>query len=100
MFPLEMRQKMLAEQEAKLPVKHVAGPEEVAEAYLFLMKYVYGSGLCDRCDGTNSPAGATTSRVRELISKEAPCWFRCTKPKDTGIEIQFSHRDKCNDSSS
>ena len=24
----------------KLPVKHVAGPDEIAEAYLFLMKSV------------------------------------------------------------
>lgn len=33
---------ILSEMAQKLLVKHVAGPEEIAEAYLFLMKYVLG----------------------------------------------------------
>ena len=37
-LPKEIVDKMLAEYSAKLPVKHVARPEEVAEAYIFLMK--------------------------------------------------------------
>ena len=36
------QEKVLADMSEKLLVKHVAGPDEVAEAYLFLMKYVYG----------------------------------------------------------
>ncbi|KAF7800310.1 hypothetical protein EIP86_011559 [Pleurotus ostreatoroseus] len=39
-FPKEAKDKMLAEVAEKLPVKHVAGPDEIAEAYLFLMKCV------------------------------------------------------------
>lgn len=35
---------MLGNLEETLLVKHVAGPEEIAEAYLFLMKYVSESG--------------------------------------------------------
>ena len=31
--------KMIADLTEKLPVKHVAYPDEVADAYLFLMKY-------------------------------------------------------------
>ena len=36
-IPLE---NMLAGVSQKLPVKHVADADEIAEAYLFLMKYV------------------------------------------------------------
>lgn len=36
-------EKALADMQEKLPVKHVAGPDEVAEAYLFLMKFVLAS---------------------------------------------------------
>ena len=39
-LPAEMRAPMIKNLVEKLPVKHVAGPEEVAEAYLFLMKCV------------------------------------------------------------
>ena len=31
---------MLSDMAEKLPVKHMAGPDEIAEAYLFLMKCV------------------------------------------------------------
>lgn len=41
-FPPEALSKMLGNLEETLLVKHVAGPEEIAEAYLFLMKYVSG----------------------------------------------------------
>ena len=34
----------------KLPVKHVAKPDEIAEAYVFLMKYVSASGLVNDTD--------------------------------------------------
>ncbi|KAF7800309.1 hypothetical protein EIP86_011558 [Pleurotus ostreatoroseus] len=37
-FPKEAKDKMLDDMAEKLPVKHVAGPDEIAEAYLFLMK--------------------------------------------------------------
>lgn len=33
---------MLDNLEETLLVKHVAGPDEIAEAYVFLMKYVIG----------------------------------------------------------
>ena len=32
-------EKVLASMSEKLLVKHVAGPDELAEAYIFLMKY-------------------------------------------------------------
>ena len=41
-LPTEAKDNMLAETGKKLPVKHVASPDEIAEAYLFLMKYVRG----------------------------------------------------------
>ena len=34
-----MKEKFFVEHAAKLPVKHIASPDEVAEAYIFLMKY-------------------------------------------------------------
>ena len=40
-LPPEAKDKMLADVAQKLLVKHVAGPDEIAEAYLFLMKYVF-----------------------------------------------------------
>ncbi|KAF7800304.1 hypothetical protein EIP86_011553 [Pleurotus ostreatoroseus] len=43
-LPAEMRAPMIKNLVEKLPVKHVAGPEEVAEAYLFLMKCGYMTG--------------------------------------------------------
>ncbi|KAF7800302.1 hypothetical protein EIP86_011551 [Pleurotus ostreatoroseus] len=39
-MPTEKKQVMLKDLAGKLPVRHVASPDEVAEAYLFLMKYV------------------------------------------------------------
>ena len=39
-MPPEKKQVMLKDLAGKLPVRHVASPDEVAEAYLFLMKYV------------------------------------------------------------
>lgn len=41
-FPPEALSKMLGNLEETLLVKHVAGPDEIAEAYVFLMKYVIG----------------------------------------------------------
>lgn len=51
---------MVAEITSKLLVGHVAGPDEIAEAYLFLMKYVLTKrellrvtsmvDFCIRCD--------------------------------------------------
>lgn len=99
MFPATMKQKMLADYEVKLPTKHVAGPDEVAEAYLFLMKYVCGFGLWERPGVTDAPAGATTSLARESMSKEALCWCRCTTTEYSIQEVKciFTHRDKYRD---
>ena len=36
----------LIEEGNRLPVKHIAAPAEVAEAYLFLMKYVLALTQC------------------------------------------------------
>ena len=40
MMPQEMQDLRIAEMTKKLPVKHVADGDEVADAYLFCMKYV------------------------------------------------------------
>lgn len=37
-YPPEVQQKILDELSESLLVKHVAGPDETAEAYVFLMK--------------------------------------------------------------
>ncbi|KAJ3553812.1 hypothetical protein NM688_g3420 [Phlebia brevispora] len=50
-FPKEVKDKMLADAAAALPVKHVAGPEEIAETYLFLMKCNYITGQRIEVDG-------------------------------------------------
>ena len=39
-MPKEKKEAMFAQVAQKLLVKHVADPDEIAEAYLFLMKYV------------------------------------------------------------
>lgn len=39
-----MKQKFFEEHAAKLPVKHIASADEVAEAYIFLMKCVHCLG--------------------------------------------------------
>ena len=40
MIPPEVREKMAEDLAKKLLVKHVGNPDEVAEAYISLMKYV------------------------------------------------------------
>ena len=37
-FPKDVKEQTLAAHAQKLPVKHVAGSDEIAEAYVFLMK--------------------------------------------------------------
>ncbi|KAJ3553106.1 hypothetical protein NM688_g3792 [Phlebia brevispora] len=49
--PQEMKDKRFTETAEKLPVKHVAGPDEIAEAYLFLMKCNYITGERIGVDG-------------------------------------------------
>ena len=46
-MPEAAKVKMFAEEAKKLPVKHIASPDEVSEAYIFLMKYVHAC-----CSGT------------------------------------------------
>ena len=40
-FPAETRTKMFEQAAEELLVKHVAHPDEIAEAYLFAMKWVF-----------------------------------------------------------
>ncbi|KAI5118568.1 hypothetical protein M0805_005859 [Coniferiporia weirii] len=47
----EAREKMYEDVARTLPVQHVAGPEEIAEAYLFLMKCSYITGQTIAVDG-------------------------------------------------
>ena len=56
-MPQEAKAKMFAEEGKKLPVKHIASPDEVSEAYIFLMKYnhaccsgTYANDLAHRCN--------------------------------------------------
>ena len=52
MIPPEVREKMAEDLAKKLLVKHVGNPEEVAEAYISLMKYVTHFVLLTRLDLT------------------------------------------------
>lgn len=44
-MPEEAREGLFKSSAESLLVKHVGTPEEIAEAYLFLMKYVYSENL-------------------------------------------------------
>jgi len=50
-IPTEVKEKMFADAEKALLVRHVAEPEEIAEAYLFLMKCAYITGQRIEVDG-------------------------------------------------
>ena len=54
---------MFAEIAQALPVKHVASPDEIAEAYLFLMKYVSASTLKSISDRTSRCNYVTGQRI-------------------------------------
>ncbi|TDL14169.1 NAD-binding protein [Rickenella mellea] len=55
-LPVETKNKIMEDTKAKLLVKHVAKPEEIAEAYIFLMKCEYITGQRIDVDGGNSYA--------------------------------------------
>ncbi|THG97681.1 hypothetical protein EW145_g7564, partial [Phellinidium pouzarii] len=63
----EMREKMYEDAERKLLVKHVADPDEVAEAYLFLMKCGYITGQRIEVDGGGNPD------VIIIVKSESTC---------------------------
>ena len=52
MIPPEVREKMAEDLAKKLLVKHVGNPDEVAEAYISLMKYVTHFVLLKRLELT------------------------------------------------
>ena len=52
MIPPEVREKMAEDLAKKLLVKHVGNPDEVAEAYISLMKYVTHFVFLTRLDLT------------------------------------------------
>ncbi|TDL21410.1 short-chain dehydrogenase/reductase SDR [Rickenella mellea] len=52
-LPTESRKKVMENAAAKLLVKHVAEPDEIAEVYLFLMKCDYITGQRIEVDGGN-----------------------------------------------
>jgi NAD(P)-dependent dehydrogenase (short-subunit alcohol dehydrogenase family) len=53
-IPAEMREERLKRMTERLPVKRVAQPAEVAEAYLYLMRCGYTTGQVLRVDGGQS----------------------------------------------
>ncbi|KIJ33363.1 hypothetical protein M422DRAFT_35503 [Sphaerobolus stellatus SS14] len=55
-FAPDQLEKLFADTAEKLPVKHVAGPDEVAEAYMFLMKCAYITGQKIQVDGGHTLA--------------------------------------------
>lgn len=70
-MPKEIKHDMLADIGQKLPVKHVAKPDEIAEAYLFLMKQVPSMNqLSTALMNVVILSGAIISQVKESRSTE------------------------------
>ncbi|THG94215.1 hypothetical protein EW145_g8186, partial [Phellinidium pouzarii] len=63
----EMREKMYEDAERKLLVKHVADPDEIAEAYLFLMKCGYITGQRIEVDGGGNAPSIIMEKLSVLI---------------------------------